>query len=190
MVLSGKILLCFLLAFVLSREVYAQADSSQKSSVKEPEGFFEPSESSKKLSRIERIGYVCGASLAFSLFDYIGSNATKFSHSGRAVYRVVEVAAQIGISYFLYKKCGLSSAISFNLIWWTWGDDVAYYGWAYTLNPKRPWEGRNYNGLQSDGISWAGWTPIGLARKQNSLIDKATLLTQAMLGFSISIAIL
>ncbi|MFI5264273.1 MAG: hypothetical protein ACHQM6_07145, partial [Candidatus Kapaibacterium sp.] len=154
------------------------------------EGFFETSESAKHLSRIERIGYVCGASLAFSLFDYIGANSTKFSDPGRAVYRVIEVTVQTGISYFLYKKCGLSSAISFNLIWWTWGDDIAYYGWAYALNPKRPWEGRYYNGLQSDGISWAGWTPIGLTRKQKSLIDKATLLTQAMIGFSISIAIL
>ena len=183
------IVLSGLMALALTDRVFAQSDSSIKSA-SAFSSFFEVSESAKDLSRIERIGYVCGASLAFSLFDYIGANATKSNNSARTAYRVLEVTVQTAITYFLYKKCGLNSAISFNVIWWTWGDDLAYYGWAYTLNPKRPWEGRYYNGFQGDAVSWASWTPIGLTRKKDSLIDKATLTIQAMLGFSISIAIL
>src|SRR5206468_6952336 len=99
--------------------------------------FFQISESAKNLSRGERIGYVCAASLAFSLFDYIGHNATKTDHAARLAYRIFQPAVQAGITYFLYKQCGLNSAISFNIIWWTWGDDLAYYGWAYLINPKK-----------------------------------------------------
>lgn len=189
MVLLPKIIQTCLIAIALTSSVYAQADSSIKPSAPFS-SFFQISESAKNLTRIERIGYVCGASLAFSLFDYVGSNATKTNNTARAFYRALEFSAQTAITYFLYKNCGLNSAISFTVIWWTWGDDIAYYGWAYAINPKRPWEGRNFNGLQSHGISWAWWTPIGLTRKKESLIDKATLMVQAMLGFSISIAIL
>jgi hypothetical protein len=177
-------------AFLLSGLlIFAVPGFAQEKSTNS-DGFFHVSDSAQNFSRIERIGYVCGASLAFSLFDYIGANATKTNTTARSAYRVLEVAVQAGISYFLYKKLGLSSAISFNLIWWTWCDDIAYYGWAYLINPKPPWEGRYFNGMQSDYVSWAGWTPIGLTRKHGSLIDQAVLVTQAMIGFSISIAIL
>jgi hypothetical protein len=189
MVLSQKILLITSYSLLLGSDVCAQLDST-KANPRPTSGFFEVSESAKTLTRIDRIGYVCGASLAFSLFDYVGFNATKSSTTALSVYRVLQVATQSGITYFLYKECGLSSAISFNLIWWTWGDDIGYFGWAYAFNPKPPWEGRYHNGLQSYDISWASWTPIGLTRKKGSLIDKATLVIQAMFGFSISIAIL
>ena len=188
-VLPKKIIFTALVAFAMTDCVFAQSDSSIKP-FSTTSSFFQVSESAKDLTKIERIGYVCGASLAFSLFDYIGSNATKNNNGARTAYRILEVTVQTAITYFLYKKCGLNSAISFNVIWWTWGDDLAYYGWAYVFNPKPPWEGRNYNGFQGDAISWASWTPIGLTRKKDSLIDKATISIQAMLGFSISIAIL
>ncbi len=143
-------------------------------------------------TRLDRYGYVIGASLAYSLFDYVGFNLTK-EHSTvvRDAYRGIQVATQIAISYFLYKTLGLTSAISFNLIWWTWNDDLAYYGWANALNPHHPpWENRTDNGLMLRDIDWAGWTPIGLLRPYGTNIARSTLIAQAMIGLTVSLAIL
>ena len=141
-------------------------------------------------TRFERVAYVLGASLGISLFDYEGYNLEK-NHGAFAntAYRITYIAVQAALSYFLYKQLGLPSAISFNLIWWTWGDDLAYYGWAETLN-SFAMEGRKHTGLEGNGIYWAWWTPIGLMRPKDSRIDKSALVAQAVIGFSVSLAIL
>ena len=139
---------------------------------------------------LTKAAYVVGASLAFSLFDYVGYNLTRHDiepylqrpHGWLTGYRILQVAVQSAITYFLYKECGLSSAISFNLIWWTWGDDLAYYGLMYY--------GSHSNAISTDEITWAGWTPIGLTRRQGSIIPQDVLIPQAIVGFSISMAIL
>ena len=146
-------------------------------------------------TKLERAGYVVGSSLAFSLIDYVGYSLVRKANYGPGPgwYRLFEGAVQAGVSYFLYKECGLSSAISFNLIWWTWGMDFEWYGWANLLNPASDgerWENRTHNGLQGREISWAGWTPIGLLRPQGSLIARDALITQAIVGFSVSVALL
>ncbi|MDP4199688.1 MAG: hypothetical protein Q8922_03695 [Bacteroidota bacterium] len=143
--------------------------------------------------RVQRIEYVIGSSLAFSLLDYVGFNLdVRQLHNIAWVYHGIQSVAQAAITYFLYKTCGLSSAIAFNLIWWTWGDDLGYYGWAYALNPPShgSWENRVYNGLQSHQISWAYWTPIGLLRPRSALIARDALVAQAIVGLSVSMAIL
>jgi hypothetical protein len=147
--------------------------------------------------RFERIGYVVGASLAFSLADYIGYNFARVDDVNDHAawwYHAIQISIQSAISYVLYEKFGLPSAIAFNLIWWSWGDDLAYYGWADLINPPRPpgslWENREHNGLRDNHIVWAGWTPIGLLRPQGSLIARDALVSQAMIGLSVSIAIL
>ncbi len=145
-------------------------------------------------TRLERYGYVVGSSLAFALVDYVGFNELKKMNGGvhyeaSPLYRIAEGIIQAAITYFLYKQCGLSSAISFNLIWWTWGDDFAYYGWGY-LTGLYPWESSRESGLRFHEYNSAGWTPIGLTRQQGSWIAKSTLLAQSVVGFSISMAIL
>src|ERR1035437_2471362 len=86
-------------------------------------------------TRLQRFEYVIGASLAFSLLDYVGYNLdVRQLHNTAWVYHGLQFMAQAAITYFLYKTCGWTSAISFNLIWWTWCDDLAYYGWAYAIN--------------------------------------------------------
>ena len=146
-----------------------------------------------------KAAYVVGASLAFSLFDYVGYSFTRpegehFTRRDPAllsVYRVLQVAVQSAITYFLYKECGLSSAISFNLIWWTWGDDLAFNGWGYLFDPVYPpWANRENNDLRGNAVKWAGWTPIGLTRRQGTIIPTDVLIPQAIVGFSISMAIL
>lgn len=145
--------------------------------------------------RIERYEYVLGSTLAFSLGDYIDYNMLKAYNVGDHPYnapiafRIIEVTLQAAISYFLYKECGLSSAISFNLIWWTWGDDFAYYGWGQLLS-WFPWESRAQSGLRFTEYNSAGWTPIGLLRPQGSSIAKSTLVAQAVIGLSVSMAII
>lgn len=181
MVLIAKIILIAIIVFSFTDRIFAQSDSSIKP-VPAFTSFFKVSESAKDRTKIERIGYVCGASLAFSLFDYIGYNLVRDDHNAVFYYRILETAIGSALTYFLYKECGINSAISFDLIWWTWGDDLGYYGWANLLKSRY--------GFKLQSVTWAGWTPIGLTRKKNSIIDNATLTIQAMIGFSISIGIL
>lgn len=143
-------------------------------------------------TRLQRYGYVIGASLAFALFDYVGFNLTQnVNQSPPWIYRSVQVLTQAAISYFLYKTCGISSAIAFNIIWWTWGDDLGFYGYQLLFNMPYPWPNRTYrNDLQANHITWAGWTPIGLLRTPGSAIARDALYGQAVLGFSIALTIL
>jgi hypothetical protein len=168
-----------------TKEVRAQNDSLPKAA---PTNFWSQPEDSLKPNKLERTAYVLGSSLAFSLFDYIGFNMTRYnSHASVIAFRILQAGLQTGLSYFLYKKCGLNSAIAFNLIWLTWGDDWGFYGWAYTTR-FYPWE--DNSGFRGGTVSWAGWTPIGLLRKKGSLIAVDALVAQAIIGLSISIAIL
>ena len=144
-------------------------------------------------TRAKRIEYVLGASLGFSLIDYVGFNiAIRQLHNSEPVYHTIQTLIQAAITYFLYETCGLKSAIAFNLIWWTWTDDLAYYGWGYLLNPPNAahWENRSHNGLMSEGITWAYWTPIGLLRPAHDKIFRDALLTQSMVGLSVSVPLL
>lgn len=99
------------------------------------------------------------------------------------VYRVGQVAVQTVITAHLYQSEGWQGAVAFNLIWWTWTCDYAYYGWAVTLNPSAPWENRSYNGLQNK-ITWAYWTPIGLAHRKGEPLSRDVLTMQALMGLA------
>ncbi len=146
-------------------------------------------------TRLEHVGFVLGASLVFSLGDYLGFNLLKYSEGNFAsfrvpvAFRIIEGTAQAAITYFLYKECGLNSAISFDLIWWTWGDDIAYYGWSYLID-QFPWESRSTGLLPFSEYNSAGWTPIGLVRPQGSYIARSSLVAQAIIGLSVSMTIL
>lgn len=149
-------------------------------------------------TKLERAAWVVGSSLAWSLFDYVGYNYLRRGYANNSSpfgYRVVQSILQWGIAYMLYEKFGLPTAISFTLTWWTWNDDLAYYGWANVFNPARPpdchcWENREHNGLRDDHITWAYWTPLGLLRPKGDVIPRSILIPQAVLGFALSIAIL
>jgi hypothetical protein len=146
-------------------------------------------------TRLKRYEYVIGASLAFSLIDYVGWSAVRQaddwnpSKHDQLLYHFCLGALQTAITYFIYKELGLPSAISFNLMWWTWCDDLGYYGWGYALNPAR-WPNRNSRLLHDDGITWASWTPIGLLRPYGQPVSGSSLIAQAIVGFSISMPIL
>ena len=145
-------------------------------------------------SKLERIAYVVGASLIFSLFDYVAFHKVVFAPDNKDLsvpfsYRVAQSSVQVGLSYLLYKEMGLSSVAAFNTIWWTWGDDLAFYGWLNLINAAPPWYNRSFHGFQGNGVTWAGWTPVGLVRPQNTIISKDVLITQVLIGFSIAMVI-
>ena len=145
-------------------------------------------------TRLKRFEYVVGSSLVFSLGDYVGFNLVKQAHlltdnHAPSWFRLLEGTVQAALSYFLYEECGLSSVISFNLMWWTWNDDFAYYGWGYVTG-LFPWESRSESGLRFHEYNSAGWTPLGLLRPQGSMIAKDALVAQAVIGLSVSMAIL
>ncbi len=149
--------------------------------------------------RLERYELVIGSALTFSLVEYLGYNIFVTSNPAKTqqnvLLHVFDAAFGGAINYFLYQTCGLSSAISFDLMWWTWNLDLGFYGWGDVINPAYPWINRTESSLNtahwhSNSIDWAGWTPIGLLRKQGSPIALSSLYAQAIIGFSISMAIL
>ncbi len=145
---------------------------------------------------LEKAAWVAGASVVFAGFDYVGYNLTARNPTALVGYRIAQVLVQSAISWFLYRKLGLPSAIGFNLIWWTFGDDFLYYTWAEVINPGPPWESRGAmnNSIFGNQCYWAYWTPVGISRgmKRGETIAGDTLLAQALvgaaLGFTITIA--
>jgi hypothetical protein len=148
--------------------------------------------------RLERYELVLGSALTFSLVDYLGYNIFVTSNPAKTqqnfFLHVFDAAFGGAINYFLYKTCGLSSAISFDLMWWTWDLDLGFSGWGDVINPAYPWINRMESSLNTakwgNSVDWAGWTPIGLLRPTHSNIALSTLYAQAIIGFSISMAIL
>lgn len=128
------------------------------------------------------------ACIGFSAFDYAGYNLTKDDATALVCYRISQVAVQALITWALWENYGAQSAVKFNLIWWTFGCDWLYYGWANLLNPHHGWESRGAPGVNQ--ISWGWWTPWGLlSGGKGSLLSSRSLAFQSVIGLSISIAI-
>ena len=142
---------------------------------------------------LEKTAWLLGASVLFAGFDYVGFNATRQNPNALKVYRVLQVLAQTAISWVLYDQVGLPTAIGFNLIWWTFGDDFLYYGFAELINPGHPWESRGDlgRGVMSNQCRWAYWTPIGIARgmRRDDPIAGNTLVAQALTGLALAFTI-
>gem|GEM_PF-1734211 len=142
----------------------------------------------------EKLAWVFGASLAFSAADYVGSNLTEHSQESHIVfkYRLVQYIVQLGISYVLYKKVGLPSALAFNVFWWCFGDDMLYYCIAETVSPGGKFEGRgSLARVVNNGVYHAGWTPVGIARggARRAHIAGDTILAQSLVGLGLAVTI-
>lgn len=148
----------------------------------------------EKPGAFEKLAWVFGASLVFSAADYVGSNLTEHSQESHVVfkYRLVQYIVQLGISYVLYKKVGLPSAIAFNVFWWCFGDDMLYYCIAETVSPGGKFEGRgSLARVVQNGVYHAGWTPVGIARggERRAHIAGDTILAQSLVGLGLAITI-
>jgi hypothetical protein len=148
-------------------------------------------------SPFEKAAWVVGSSLVLSLGDYVAYNIWRDHINWKPnlhapfLFRFVQGSLQAAVTYFLYKEFGINTAISFNLLWWTWFDDLLFYGWGEVINPAAPWPNRENTRLTNDShITWAGWTPVGLLRKQGNPIAANTLVAQTAVGFSISMELL
>ena len=129
--------------------------------------------------------YLAGSALGFGLFDYVGFNLARGT-SALPLYRAIQALVQIGITWFLYEAVGLPTAIGFNLIWWSWGADVIYYGYTELFNAGGKWERRGAFEQQIMGnhCTWAWWTPVGIAQgmDRNKVITGDTLVAQSLVG--------
>jgi hypothetical protein len=144
-------------------------------------------------SATDKLLYLGGASLLFAGIDYFGFNLTRRNDTHLAIYRVFQVLTQAAITWFLYDKLGLPTAIGFNLIWWTFGVDFLYYGYAELINPGHPWESRGdlKSKVFDHDANWAWWTPVGIARgmRRTDGISGDTLVAQSLVGAALGIAI-
>ncbi len=146
-----------------------------------------------RLSQEEKLLYLFGASVVYAGFDYVGFNITKSNPTALTIYRVLQVATQAAISWLLYDQVGLTTAISFNVIWWTFGDDILYYGYAELFNPGGGWESRGAfrNSIIGNQCTWAYWTPIGITRgiDRKKVIAGDTLIAQSLIGAILAVSL-
>ncbi len=138
---------------------------------------------------------VVGASVAFSLFDYVGFNIAR-KHGKVGLYRPFQIATQAGLTFLLKEKFGWKTAGAFNALWWTFNHDLMYYGWAHLLNPGNGWDSRPaFKGVVEDKVTWAWWTPAGLVNmlgggSMRDPIKGKTLLVQAGVGVAVALTLL
>lgn len=141
----------------------------------------------------DRLWRVSAATLIFSAVDYVGYNTMGRNPNLLTTYRVLQYLTQGVLTYWLWSSGDFKCALSFNLIWWTWGCDWTYYGMATAVNPKYPtWENRSTSAYSTTHVTWAWWTPVGLMNgaNRNEVIPSNTLAVQSFVGLSISIVIL
>lgn len=143
--------------------------------------------------KLEKAAWVAGSVVALGVYDYFGYNLTQDRQPALTIYRISFVLAQAGLTYLLYEKFGLPSAIGFNLIWWTFGVDMVYYG-VCEMNPDPggTWPGRGAWAAESrEGLKFAHWTPVGLLRgaREGDPIARNTIVAQAVVGFALGISI-
>jgi hypothetical protein len=146
-----------------------------------------------KMTQLEKVAWLAGASVAYAGFDYVGFNLVRKTSTPKLIYRMLQLGVQAGITWFLYEKCGLPTAIAFNLVWWTFGDDFIFYGFTEGLNVGGSWLGRGiyHENISSNQTTWAYWTPIGILRgmSQSRPIAGNTLVAQSLTGAALSLLI-
>ncbi|MCB2204663.1 hypothetical protein KQI65_07935 [bacterium] len=141
----------------------------------------------------EKLLYLAGAALGMGLFDYVGFNLVRDNDVTTPIYRVVQGLTQIGVSWLLYEKVGLPTAIAFNLVWWTWGLDALFYGYTELFNVGGSWRTRGtFNReVNANHVKWASWTPVGIAQGMDP--DKAiagdALIAQVLVGAALAVTI-
>lgn len=147
-------------------------------------------------TRLKRIEYVVGASVAFSFIDYVAYNYSKEHFNVRngetsnTIYHGLFGALGVAINYFLYREFGWKAVLGFDVIWWSWADDLGYMAWANILNPPSPhWPNRSTEQF-TDNICCAEWTPVGLMQNYKAGLPRETIFGQAAAGFTVAIGIL
>lgn len=141
----------------------------------------------------EKLLFLAAACMGFAFFDYVVFNSVRTDKKAVRVYRIAQGLTQAAITYYLYKEVSASTAIGFNLVWWTFGTDFIYYGYSELINAAEPWENRGdfQRKIMGNCTTWAFWTPIGIARgmKRNKPIAGDTLIAQALVGAALAVTV-
>ena len=145
-------------------------------------------------TRLERFEYVLGGTVAFSLLDYFGINLARqlgMKNEGlpNDIYHAAMGAVAVALNYWLYTKLGLPSVIAFDLLWWSWTDDLGYMAWANVLNLPSPWPNRTTEQF-TENICCAEWTPVGILQGYREFLPRSTIFGQSAVGLAVALAIL
>jgi hypothetical protein len=146
---------------------------------------------SRSQDALEKAAWVGGSTVLLGVYDYVGYNLSHRNPTTLTGYRISFYLLQAALTYILYEKFGLPSAIGLNLIWWTFGVDMVYYA-ICELNPhgSDAWAGKGSWASDSrSGIGHANWTPIGLLRGGRGRIAGDTIVAQSLAGAAIGISI-
>ena len=148
-------------------------------------------QSVRSQTALEKAAWVGGATVVLGVYDYVGYNLTASNSTTLTGYRVSFFLLQAALTYILYEKFGLPSAIGLNLIWWTFGVDMVYYGICeLNNNPSGNWAGKgSWTSDSRTGIGHAHWTPLGILRGGTGRISGDTIIAQSVAGAVIGIGI-
>jgi hypothetical protein len=129
----------------------------------------------------------------YALADYLGYNFTRHDPNSLRRYRVAQAVMQATLTALAGLLASVATAVAFNLVWWTFGEDILYYAYAAVLNPGGRWESRgNFRRyILGNCCTWAYWTPIGMLRgmDKSRRIAGSTLIAQASIGAAGAIAL-
>jgi hypothetical protein len=129
--------------------------------------------------------------LVYALGDYIGYNLTRHDTRQLRRYRIGQVCMQMVLTGLTWFAASWATALAFNLIWWTFGEDILYYAFAAILNPGGRWESRgNFRkNILGNRCTWAFWTPAGMMRGMNraACIPARVLIPQAIAGLFLAV---
>ena len=120
--------------------------------------------------------------------DYVGYNIAKRDPAMLAVYRVTHGLSIAGTTGLLTYKYDAKAGGKFLLNQWGFVNDLAYYGWAWVLNPSRASGFENRSDVRrifrKPRIDHAWWTPAGLM----GFTETGTVVMQSINIFTITIA--
>ena len=120
--------------------------------------------------------------------DYVGYNTSKNDQHMLAMYRMTHTAVLGGSAAYLSYRYDLKTGGKFMLNQWAFVNDLAYYGWAWVLNPSQESGFENRQTIRrvfrKESIEHSWWTPSGMV----GLRSPSALYLQAYTVISFSFA--
>lgn len=130
------------------------------------------------------------AILVFSIFDFFGYNISKkygwVDENFINLYRVIQGIVQFGITIHLFLLYNFITALSFNILWWTFVADWIYYilcipfGFIFNIST-------GYKESFQNKVRHAWWTLFGLTQLLIYGKEPAKIATRDLNGNVISV---
>lgn len=134
--------------------------------------------------------------IIFSLYDYFGFHISykKGWEDFTPInpYRISQSIIQLIITAILLIFFGWLSALTFNILWWTWWADLLFYLWYDLLRvfgyPRKPRGFREQ--VMGNKVTWAYWTAWGILRlkHKHEIMTWKEIFFQAIIGLIIVVS--